>query len=61
LPTPTGLPAAERVIEWKRKDAALIDRAKATLTELVQGDEFDLARLSVALRVVRSLIRTEQA
>jgi glutamate dehydrogenase len=58
--TPAGVAAAQRVAEWKHKDAALIDRAKATLTELVQGDEFDLARLSVALRVVRSLIRTEQ-
>jgi glutamate dehydrogenase len=57
--TATELAPADRVAEWKRKDAALVDRAKKTLSELVQSDEFDLARLSVALRVVRSLIRTE--
>jgi len=59
LGTEEGPDAAERVAVWALEDATLVERAKATLGELVDAETFDLARLSVALRVVRSLIRAD--
>jgi len=47
--------AAGRVAEWEDADAELIGRAAATLDQICR-DEADLARLSVGLRVVRTLL-----
>jgi glutamate dehydrogenase len=54
----TGEPM-DRVDAWAGQDAVVVERVQRTLGEIVAGDTFDLARLSVGLRVVRSLLRTE--
>ncbi len=53
-PTPTTRRPV-RVAEWEDADAVLVERAAATLEEICR-DEADLARLSVGLRVVRTLL-----
>ncbi|WP_166356210.1 NAD-glutamate dehydrogenase [Phytoactinopolyspora limicola] len=50
--------AEERVQAWSDSDEAVVARARRTLAEVIEGETFDLARLSVGLRVVRSLIRS---
>jgi glutamate dehydrogenase len=50
-----------RVKAWAARDAVVVGRARETLREIVASDTFDLARLSVGLRVVRSLLRAETA
>ncbi|MGH8776470.1 MAG: NAD-glutamate dehydrogenase [Jiangellaceae bacterium] len=53
--------AKARVKAWADSDALVVDRARETLREIVGSETFDLARLSVGLRVVRSLLRAESA
>ncbi|MFW6090700.1 MAG: NAD-glutamate dehydrogenase domain-containing protein, partial [Actinomycetota bacterium] len=48
-----------RVETWADQDAVLVARVKNTLAEVVESETSDLERLSVGLRVVRSLQRTE--
>ena len=48
--------AADRVAEWEAGDEVLIQRATSTLTDITKEEGGDLARLSVALRVVRGLV-----
>ncbi|MFE2170782.1 NAD-glutamate dehydrogenase [Streptomyces sp. NPDC059447] len=48
----------ERFKAWEEKNAALIGRARTTLDEIRGSDDFDLANLSVAMRTMRSLLRT---
>ncbi|MFL6061806.1 MAG: NAD-glutamate dehydrogenase domain-containing protein, partial [Marmoricola sp.] len=48
--------AEERVRTWHEQNAAAVDRAVATFAGICADDEADLARMSVALRVVRSLV-----
>ncbi|MBD0292586.1 MAG: NAD-glutamate dehydrogenase [Jiangellaceae bacterium] len=50
-----------RVKAWAAADSLSVARARETLQEIVAGDTFDLARLSVGLRVVRSLLRADNA
>jgi glutamate dehydrogenase len=57
--TDEGLEPRARVDEWAHQDTVIVDRARKTLGEIVEGESFDLARLSVGLRVVRSLLRAE--
>ncbi|HSK26718.1 MAG TPA: NAD-glutamate dehydrogenase [Jiangellales bacterium] len=52
--------AETRVKAWKAQDAVVVSRACQTLGEIVDSDSFDLARLSVGLRVVRSLLRSDE-
>ena len=52
-------PPQERVENWAAQDSVVVGRVQRTLRDIVEGDTFDLARLSVGLRVVRALIRTE--
>ena len=59
LGTTEGADAAARVQRWASGAGSVVERARGTLHELVTGETFDLARLSVALRVVRGLIRSE--
>jgi glutamate dehydrogenase len=48
-------PAPARIAVWEDGDQVAVARAAQTLDEIC-GDEADLARMSVGLRVVRSLL-----
>ncbi len=54
--TSSASTAADRVAAWHAGEETAVDRARATLQEMTGGEEADLARLSVGLRVVRGLI-----
>ncbi|MEU3949210.1 NAD-glutamate dehydrogenase [Streptomyces sp. NPDC029526] len=43
---------------WEERNAALLGRARTTLEEIQSSDTFDLANLSVAMRTMRTLLRT---
>ena len=43
---------------WVDKNQAAVERARSILGEIASADAFDLAILSVALRVIRTLLRT---
>ncbi|HEU5428219.1 MAG TPA: NAD-glutamate dehydrogenase [Actinocrinis sp.] len=47
-----------RFATWVAKNKAAVDRAQAVLEEIGTADSFDLAILSVALRVLRTMLRT---
>jgi glutamate dehydrogenase len=59
--TDDGMDTKARVKAWAARDSVVVGRARETLAEIVESDTFDLARLSVGLRVVRSLLRPETA
>ncbi|MGH3446277.1 MAG: NAD-glutamate dehydrogenase [Nocardioidaceae bacterium] len=48
----------ERVEAWEDGDSLVVGRARATLGEIADGSDVDLARLSVGLRVVRTMLPT---
>ncbi|MER7520396.1 NAD-glutamate dehydrogenase [Streptomyces sp. NPDC126499] len=48
----------ERFKAWEQKNAAILGRARTTLEEIQGSDAFDLANLSVAMRTMRTLLRT---
>lgn len=48
-----------RVRTWTDQDEVVVGRVRRTLGEIVGSETFDLARLSVGLRVVRSLLRSD--
>ncbi|MFC5722685.1 NAD-glutamate dehydrogenase [Streptomyces gamaensis] len=48
----------ERFTAWEERNAALLTRARTTLDEIRGSDAFDLANLSVAMRTMRTLLRT---
>ncbi len=48
----------QRFKAWEEKNAAILGRARATLEEIQGSDSFDLANLSVAMRTMRTLLRT---
>ncbi len=50
--------ASARVAEWESQEDAVLRRAVSTLEEICTDEHADLARLSVGLRVVRSLLAT---
>ncbi|MFF3749962.1 NAD-glutamate dehydrogenase [Streptomyces sp. NPDC002018] len=50
----------ERFTAWEEKNAAILSRARATLEEIQSSDAFDLANLSVAMRTMRTLLRTHR-
>jgi glutamate dehydrogenase len=43
---------------WVEKNRAAVDRAQAVLEEIAGADSFDLAILSVAMRILRTMLRT---
>jgi glutamate dehydrogenase len=47
-----------RFATWIAKNRAAVDRARAVLDEIGTADTFDLATLSVALRTLRTMLRT---
>ncbi|GAA3232215.1 hypothetical protein GCM10020256_47420 [Streptomyces thermocoprophilus] len=48
----------QRFKVWEQKNAPILARARATLDEIHGSDEFDLANLSVAMRTMRTLLRS---
>ncbi|MFF8903308.1 NAD-glutamate dehydrogenase [Streptomyces olivaceoviridis] len=48
----------QRFKAWEQKNSALLGRARTTLDEIRSSDSFDLANLSVAMRTMRTLLRT---
>ena len=54
--TPDGGPPAERIAVWEEANAEGQARARATLAEIVASDTQSLATISVALRVIRTLV-----
>ncbi|MGI5139633.1 MULTISPECIES: NAD-glutamate dehydrogenase [unclassified Streptomyces] len=48
----------QRFKAWEERNAAILSRARTTLDEIASSDSFDLANLSVAMRTMRTLLRT---
>ncbi|HEY6737910.1 MAG TPA: NAD-glutamate dehydrogenase [Actinopolymorphaceae bacterium] len=48
--------AEDRVSAWESTDAALVANTRSILTDIVEGEVADLARLSVGLQVVRRML-----
>ncbi|MEV5435772.1 NAD-glutamate dehydrogenase [Streptomyces sp. NPDC052682] len=48
----------QRYKKWEQKNAAILGRARTTLEEIQSSETFDLANLSVAMRTMRTLLRT---
>src|SRR3954454_20015060 len=51
-------PVPVRSADWEEGDTVVVSRAATTLLEICGDDHADLARLSVGLRVVRTLLAT---
>jgi glutamate dehydrogenase len=56
--TSSDQPAPVRIADWEEEDEVVVSRAVSTLDEICTGERPDLARLSVGLRVVRTLLST---
>jgi glutamate dehydrogenase len=56
--TDDGSPAAARIGAWEQDDEVVVTRAVSTLDEICADEHADLARLSVGLRVVRTMLAT---
>ncbi len=54
--TPVDAEAEARVAEWEQEAGGVVDRAVETLGAVCADEHTDLARVSVALRVVRGLL-----
>ncbi|HLU40920.1 MAG TPA: NAD-glutamate dehydrogenase, partial [Microthrixaceae bacterium] len=54
--TDADLGAAERIARWEDHEEVAVQRAVSTLEEITADDVADLARLSVGLRVARTLL-----
>ncbi|MDK1473878.1 NAD-glutamate dehydrogenase [Streptomyces sp. 549] len=50
----------QRFKAWEEKNAAVLGRARSTLDEIKSSDIFDLANLSVAMRTMRTLLRSNR-
>ncbi|MEU6090690.1 NAD-glutamate dehydrogenase [Streptomyces sp. NPDC047085] len=48
----------QRFKSWEQKNNAILTRARTTLEEIRSSETFDLANLSVAMRTMRTLLRT---
>nr|WSY54474.1 NAD-glutamate dehydrogenase [Streptomyces sp. NBC_00886] len=48
----------QRFTTWQEKNTAILGRARTTLDEIQGSETFDLANLSVAMRTMRTLLRT---
>ena len=53
--------AADRLAAWEARNAAAIERAAATLGEIWQSERFTFTTMSVASRVVRTLVTSTTA
>ncbi|WP_405742391.1 NAD-glutamate dehydrogenase [Streptomyces sp. NBC_01525] len=54
----TSATPEQRFSTWEANNAAILGRARATLEEIHGSEGFDLANLSVAMRTMRTLMRT---
>lgn len=52
--------AGQRFAAWEEKNSAILHRARATLEEIHASESFDLANLSVAMRTMRTLLRSNR-
>jgi glutamate dehydrogenase len=50
----------QRYEAWEAKNATILSRARATLEEIQASETFDLANLSVAMRTMRTLLRSNR-
>ncbi|MFJ3229406.1 NAD-glutamate dehydrogenase [Streptomyces sp. NPDC086787] len=48
----------QRYQAWEDKNSAILSRARSTLEEIRSSESFDLANLSVAMRTMRTLLRS---
>ncbi|MEU4897554.1 NAD-glutamate dehydrogenase [Streptomyces sp. NPDC044780] len=53
-----GSTPEQRFKAWEGKNSAILQRARTTLDEIQSSETFDLANLSVAMRTMRTLLRT---
>jgi glutamate dehydrogenase len=53
-------PPEECFATWADQHAAVLGRARATLREIQSSESFDLANLSVAMRTMRTLLRSNR-
>ena len=53
-----GSTPEQRFKAWEEKNAAILARARTTLEEIQSSESFDLANLSVAMRTMRTMLRT---
>ena len=54
--TEADQPVPVRIADWEDRDAVVVSRSVSTLEEICSDEHVDLARLSVGLRVVRTLL-----
>jgi glutamate dehydrogenase len=57
--TPAEEPIPARIADWEAGDEVVVGRAVTTLDEICADERADLARLSVGLRVVRTLLQSQ--
>ena len=55
--TTPGMPAEERLAAWESQNVEQLDRAKSMFDEVNALEADDMASLSVALRLLRSIVR----
>lgn len=55
--TPAEMPAEERLVAWESKNVEQLERAKSMFDEVNALEADDMASLSVALRLLRSIVR----
>ena len=52
-----GTTADERIAQWETANASRLARARASLADIAESGQLDLATLSVAARQIRSMVR----
>ncbi|MGK4581088.1 NAD-glutamate dehydrogenase [Kitasatospora sp. HPMI-4] len=55
---PEGATPEERYEAWAEENGTLLSRARTTLDDIRGSDNYELSSLSVAMRVIRTLLRT---
>jgi glutamate dehydrogenase len=53
---PSGAEAGDLVAQWEQRNSDAVSRAAATLAEIWESDRFTFTTLSVAVRVIRTLV-----
>jgi len=48
--------AADRIATWEAQNVSAVSRAAATLAEIWESNRFSFTTLSVAVRVIRTLV-----
>ncbi|MCZ9880679.1 NAD-glutamate dehydrogenase [Arthrobacter sp. B2a2-09] len=56
-PNATGANAVERIVEWERGHHEQLGRIKDTFAEVTKPGQVDLASISVALKLLRTIVR----